>query len=105
MPIMVHLNAAALPLVWRWPRSPIKYAAPYVKRCDATAATRAGQSRLKRSTGSPAVGANAPREPSRHATQAAINVPAEVAEEVARTAIMSDDCRGRVRMRVRGAQK
>jgi hypothetical protein len=39
------------------------------------------------------VGANAPREPSRHATQAAINIPAEVADEVVLTAIMSDAAR------------
>ena len=54
----VPLNAAALPLVRRWPRCPRRYAAPYAKRCGATSLTLAGQSRRKRSTGSLVAGAS-----------------------------------------------
>src|SRR6516225_5133632 len=58
MSITVPLNAAALPLVRRWPRCPRRYAAPYAKRCGATSLTLAGQSRRKRSTGSLVAGAS-----------------------------------------------
>src|SRR5262249_33744771 len=57
MSITVPLNAAALPLVRRWPRCPRRYAAPYAKRCGATSLTLAGQSRRKRGTGSLVAGA------------------------------------------------
>ena len=41
-PIMVPLNAVALPPVRRWPHFPRKYAAPYAKRCGAAWLTLAG---------------------------------------------------------------
>src|SRR5262244_670568 len=58
MSITVPLNAAAVPLVRRWPRCPRGFAAPYAKRCGATSLTLAGQSRRKRSTGSLVAGAS-----------------------------------------------